>query len=110
MTMDETKAGHYLTTAGYIIDKIRFIPEGGSHENFDVECSYNLAIENFLSLGHMLNAVIGYKGIHDGLRDEWSGQFKNILFQSVKASEVDYQGFAEVIREKTKQPRQPTLP
>lgn len=81
--------------------------EGG---NYEVESSYTVTIEELLSTGHMLNAVIGYLEVRDGLRDKWSEEFKNILFRNITAKEVDYQGFVDILRAKTKQPRKPALP
>lgn len=70
----------------------------------------NKELEDFLSLGHILSAVEGYYNIKDGLRDTWSQRFKDLLFKIMNANKVDYAGFADIVREKTKQPRNPTLP
>jgi aminoglycoside phosphotransferase (APT) family kinase protein len=77
---------------------------------YDVGDKTNQKLEALLCAGHTLSAVTGYHGARDGLRDTWSSEFKDLLFKVMSAGEMDYIAFADIIRQKTKQPRTPTLP
>ncbi|MBT4804989.1 phosphotransferase [Candidatus Woesearchaeota archaeon] len=82
-----------------------FENNGGQYER---DSSVNLALERTLSIGHLLAAVTSYHGAVDGLRDTWSEQFKDIMFDAIQRKDVNYVAIADVLRSKTKQPKQPT--
>ena len=77
---------------------------------YDRENSTNKQLEALLCGGHALSSVTFYQGAKDGLRDNWSAEFKDILFKVMGTGEMDYVAFADVIRQKTQQPNQPTRP
>lgn len=68
----------------------------------------NRRLEVLLCAGHTLSAVTAYHGAHDGLRDRWSAEFKDALFNIMEKGQMDYIAFADIIRQKTRQPRTPT--
>lgn len=69
----------------------------------------NQKLEVLLCAGHTLSAVTAYHGARDGLRDTWSAEFKDVLFNIINNGKMDYIAFADIIRQKTKQPKNPTL-
>jgi len=77
---------------------------------YDPKDRTNKQLEALLCAGHTLSSVTGYQGVRDGLRDTWSAEFKHILERVMSTGEMDYVAFADVIRQKTKQPKQPKLP
>ncbi len=84
-----------------------FTAQGGSYALDD---PLNQQLEKVLCAQHMLAAVTAYHRVKDGLRDTWSQRFKELLFHAINDNEVDYIGFADIIREKMKQPKNPARP
>ena len=80
---------------------------GGEYEPDD---PINKELETILAAGQTLTAVTAYHGVRDGVRDRWSAQFKEILFDVITSGSMDTVAYADVIRQKTQQPSQPTLP
>ncbi len=80
---------------------------GGQYDPLDVT---NRKLETVLSAGQTLTAVTAYHGVKDGVRDTWSTQFKEILFDAISSDTMDTAAYAGVIRQKTRQPTQPSLP
>ncbi len=83
-----------------------FEGNGGKYVRTD---PVNLSLERTLSVGHLLGAVTSYHGASDGLRDTWSDQFKDIMFDAVQNRDVDYVAISDVPRQKTGQPKHPTV-
>lgn len=83
-----------------------YVANGG---RYDVEDMFNKKVETLLCAGHTLSAVTGYYGMKDGLRDMWSAEFKDILFKVLATEQMDYVAFADVIRQKTGQPKKPSI-
>lgn len=82
----------------------------GYHDNGGVyapETTLNRNLEALLCAGHTLSAVTAYHNVKDGLRDTWSSEFKESLFGIINQGEMNYVAFADVIRQKTKQPKKP---
>lgn len=85
----------------------------GFHSNggkYDIETKENVCLTKMLAGSRFLTAATAYHAVKDGLRDTWSERVKDILFTLIDKSEIDYIGFADIMREKTKQPRIPNLP
>lgn len=78
--------------------------------NYNPDDPLNFSFHYLLGLGRFLTCVTGYHGLRDGQRDTWSERCKDLLFQAIKTGEVDYLEFAEIMREKTKQPTSPLSP
>ncbi len=78
--------------------------------SYDYTSPLNKNLETILCAGHTLSSVAFYHGAKDGLRDTWSDKFKKVLFDAIDNNEMDYVAFQDIIREKTKQPKQPMLP
>jgi hypothetical protein len=85
---------------------IGFENSGGIYDKKDPT---NLKLEETLSVSHFLAAATSYHGVSDGLRDDWSNKFKDIMFKTIKDESIDYMAVADVLRPKTMQPRQPSL-
>ena len=83
-----------------------FENEGGEYHRADPT---NLELERTLSIGHLLAAVTSYHGASDGLRDTWSEEFRDIMFDAIQKKDVDYIAIADVLRSKTKQPKHPII-
>lgn len=81
--------------------------EGGS---YDEDNRVNKRLELVISLGHILSATSAYYRVKDGLRDDWSEKLKKLLFSCIEAEQIDYEGYMEIFRRKTKQPRKPSIP
>lgn len=84
-----------------------FTENDGSYDQFSPA---NQKLETLLCAGQMLVALTVYHGAQDGLRNSWSQRFKDLLFQVIETSQVDYTAFGDIARMKTKQPHQPALP
>ncbi|RLE47858.1 hypothetical protein DRJ25_01375 [Candidatus Woesearchaeota archaeon] len=76
-------------------------------DGYDKEKDSNAIKERILLSNHLLAAITAYNKIKDGVRDDWSEQFKTILFDLIKNKELDYPSIADVLRTKTKQPKTP---
>ncbi|MFH0937475.1 MAG: aminoglycoside phosphotransferase family protein [Candidatus Daviesbacteria bacterium] len=68
---------------------------------------FNQKLEHLMIVNHLLASVTAYHNVFDGLRDTWSEQFKNIMFEGIEVGNVDYSAINEVLRSKTKQPKFP---
>ena len=79
---------------------------GGVHQRDEPT---NQKLEALLCLGQTLTAVTAYHGA-SGLRETWSGKFKDLLFQTMDSGQMDYVKYADIIGEKTRQQRQLTEP
>jgi len=78
---------------------------------YDPSDKINQELERLLSVGHMLSAVVSYYGVKDGLRDDWSKGFKDLMFYTIhSSSDVDYVRFFDILRNKTNNPSIPNLP
>jgi hypothetical protein len=102
---------NYFNDAMFTCAKDAFV--SGFEENggcYDWEHPLNKQVENILCVAHLTGSVGSYKGARDGLRDNWSDNFKEILFDVINTGGMDYVTFAEVLRQKTKQPKHVTLP
>jgi Phosphotransferase enzyme family len=80
-----------------------FHEAGGQYDPYD---PFNKRWENLLAACRVLELAESYHDIHDGIRDEWSRRFKNLLFQVIQEGVVDYMEVGKIFREKNKQPRQ----
>lgn len=77
---------------------------------YNPENPLNQKLENLLCAGQTLTAVTAYHNVKDGVRDTWSNEFKEVLFKAISSGEADAVAYANIIRQKTQQPSQPTLP
>lgn len=75
---------------------------GGSYNPEDL---YSKKLEHVLAIGYLVAAVTTYHNASDGLRDNWSSQFKGILFDAMRGGSVDFSAISGVFRSKTGQPR-----
>jgi len=80
-----------------------FHDHGGVH---DLNDPYNTKLEEVLGAGYLLSFTTGYHDSKDGLRDLWSAQFKELLFQTIASEMVPYVAVGDVFRTKTKQPKE----
>ncbi len=78
----------------------------GSYDRFN---EGNIMLERILAIGHLFSAVVAYHDASDGLRNTWSQQFKDIMFNAIVGKDVDYNAVADVLRAKTKQPKHPKI-
>jgi hypothetical protein len=79
---------------------------GGHYEKND---PVNKSIETILYLTNALIGVSAYHGANDGIRNDWSERFKNLLLTSLFHQEPDYVGFGDILRGKIKNPAIPNL-
>jgi hypothetical protein len=52
----------------------------------------------------LLELTISYKDVDDGLRNTWSIRFMKLLLNGIADNTIDWNGAAEILREKTQQP------
>jgi hypothetical protein len=78
--------------------------EGGKYNPNDERVK---ELDHLMIIGQMLTCVTAYHGAKDGIRDFWSKQFKEHLFNLVQGKEIDYIGIGNVFRTKTRQPTEP---
>jgi hypothetical protein len=76
--------------------------------DYDPNNEANKKLEGLLFAGQTLSCVTAYHGAKDGSRDNWSEEFKEILFNVISSGKMDYVAYADVIRQKTQQPTEPT--
>lgn len=74
---------------------------GGS---YNPSLSRNIALENVLGIMRLLELAISYNNVKDGMRDNWSDRFKQLLFESIEEGTMKWCKAAEILREKTQQP------
>lgn len=67
-------------------------------------------LDRLIITGQMLTCVTAYHAWKDGIRDLWSEQFKELLFETITGREINYARTADIFRTKTKQPTEPTYP
>ncbi len=67
----------------------------------------NRRLEALLATGRIMELTESYYGVQDGIRDEWSHRFRELLFDILGGKEVDYIAVSEIFRAKTRQPTQP---
>ena len=79
----------------------RYTANGGT---YDSKNPTNKKLEYLLSINRLMQAVNEYHGLFDELRKGWSGQFKQILFNSMDEGEINYPKITSVFRSWTKQP------
>ncbi len=77
---------------------------------FNREDPTNKKLDKLLAVGQVLNCVTTYHCVKDGIRDEWSPRFKEILFEIIDGKEIDYVAISDIFRSKTGQPKEPRLP
>ncbi|HIH12162.1 TPA: aminoglycoside phosphotransferase family protein [Candidatus Woesearchaeota archaeon] len=77
---------------------------------YDPSAQVHSEVDKILSAGRMLTCVTAYHGVKDGLRDTWSERCKELIFEIIDHGKIDYASFADIMREKTKQPKSPSLP
>src|SRR3989344_3586268 len=75
--------------------------------NYEFNDPTNKNLENVLSAGFMMGCITAYHQVRDGLRDDWSDKFKELLFQSLSNKNIPYDSIADIFRQKTKQPKYP---
>lgn len=78
-----------------------FMEGGGS---YDPELHENRKLETTLGLMRLLELTVSYKGVNDGLRNTWSNRFKKLFLDGIAGNEMDWNGAADILREKTQQP------
>ncbi|MCK5785293.1 MAG: phosphotransferase [Candidatus Sabulitectum sp.] len=78
-----------------------FEEEGGC---YDPGLSENRKLETILGLMRLLELTVSYNGVNDGLRNAWSSRFKRLLFKGIAGNDMDWNGAADILREKTQQP------
>lgn len=78
-----------------------FREEGGC---YDPELPQNKELEAVLGLMRLLELTVSYKGVNDGLRNTWSNRFKKLFLDGIAGNEMNWNGAADILREKTQQP------
>lgn len=78
--------------------------------NYDLNDHFNQQLETMLCSSHLLACATAYHGAKDGLRDNWSSEFKELFFQTLATGKVPYVSVADIFRTKTQQPNKPTTP
>lgn len=72
---------------------------------YNPEDQVNKRMEYLLSVNRLLQAVNEYHQLSDGIRDNWSEKFKQIMLDAIGDRVVNYQAIASVFSSWTDQPR-----